>query len=266
LQLARKYALVRLTSLLRSMVVHPGVIDLARAERECRMLASIRDDSKDDFCAQVADLAQYLSGLAPDDRRERLEILRRLDEMSADGVVVTTTVNLASGTTTTTRTGSSLRARCHSQYFDAVRAPIERLRLASRTGSLKTPAEEARDRETRNRDIGLMRSPLVSDSERSVYEADAWEKSDPAAYVTLIEAHCELLLKLGEQMKHVEQLQLGAWIDRLTIMLVRLKKWREAKKRLDAYFALPAEYHGRSSPSELESMKRRLEHCKLHAD
>jgi len=155
LQLARKYALVRLTSLLRSMVVHPGVIDLVRAERECRLLASIRDDSKDDIYAQVADLAQYLSGLAPDDRRERLEILRRLDEMSADGVVITTTVNLGSGTATTTGTGSSLRVRCHSQYFGAVRAPIERLRLASRTGSLKTQEEETRDREAWNRDISL---------------------------------------------------------------------------------------------------------------
>jgi len=92
------------------------------------------------------------------------------------------------------------------------------------------------------------------------------EKNDPAAYVKLIEAHCELLLKLGGQMKHVEQLQLGAWIDRLTIMLVRLEKWREAKKRLEAYFALPMEYHGRSSPSALESMRKRLEHCRLHAD
>ena len=78
----------------------------------------------------------------------------------------------------------------------------------------------------------------------------------------LIEAHCGVLLKISEQMKHVEQVQLGAWIDQLSILLVRVKRWEEAKQHLEAFFALPTSFRGRSSPSSLESMKKRLERCK----
>jgi hypothetical protein len=246
------------------MILHPNAIDFGRWATECRLLSSIHADSKDDIYPQVADLAVYLSRLAPNQRRERLEALRRLDEMSADGIVTTITVDLASGTTSTSRTGSNLWACCHPDYFEAVRAPIERLRLALQTGSVKTQEEETRERETWNRDLGLLRTPLVKNSERAVHEAGDLEKSDPEAYAKLIGAHCDLLLKLGEQMKHVEQLQIGAWIDRLTITLVRLKKWQEAERRLEAFFAMRPEYHGRSSASALASMRKRLERCKLH--
>ena len=59
------------------------------------------------------------------------------------------------------------------------------------------------------------------------------EKNDPEAYLKLLMAHCEMLLELGHQMEHVEQLLVGSWIDRLTIALVRLKRWEEAERRLE---------------------------------
>ena len=88
------------------------------------------------------------------------------------------------------------------------------------------------------------------------------EKNDPEAYLKLLMAHCEMLLELGHQMEHVEQLLVGSWIDRLSIALVQLKRWEEAERRLEAFFALPDRYRGRASPSQLESMRKRLERCR----
>jgi hypothetical protein len=138
---------------------------------------------------------------------------------------------------------------------------MKRLRLALRTGSMKTKAEREREREIWNRDMGLVRSPRVKASETALYEASELERNDPEAYLKLIEAHTTLLLELGKQMKHVEQLQINAWFDRLSIILVRLKRWEEARRQLEEFFALPEHYRGRSSPSELRSMKKRLERC-----
>jgi hypothetical protein len=262
LGLARKYAQVRVNSLLRSMIVHPELADIARIEAECRLLSALHDDSSDDVYSQVANVAQFFSRLAPDDRRARLAILRQLDENSADGPTLTIIIDFESEIRDVKQTDSTFRACSHPDYLEAVRASMNRLQLALRTGSIKTKEEQTRDREIWSRDINLMRSPLVKDSERTVYEASDLEKGDPAAYVKLMEAHCAKLLKISEQMKHVEQAQIGAWIDRLSILLVRLKRWEEAKQHLEAFFALPIKYRGRSSPSSLESMTKRLERCK----
>ena len=108
----------------------------------------------------------------------------------------------------------------------------------------------------------LLRSPPVSQSQSALFQAGEMEKDDPEAYLKLMVSHCEMLLELGHQMEHVEQLQIGSWIDRLTIALVRLKRWEEAERRLEAFFALPDRYRGRSSPSQLDSMKKRLERCR----
>ena len=90
---------VRVTSLLRSIIVHPQFVDCPRVEAECRLLSAIHNDSKDDVYSQVADVARFLSRLAPEDRRDRLAILRQLDANSADGPAMTITLDLASGTT-----------------------------------------------------------------------------------------------------------------------------------------------------------------------
>ena len=39
----------------------------------------------------------------------------------------------------------------------------------------------------------------------------------------------------------------------------------EARQRLDAFFAVPDRYRGRSSPSDLDSMRKRLERCRKTA-
>jgi hypothetical protein len=262
LGLIAKYAQVRLTSLLRSMILHAEQVDFPSIERECRALSTIASHSNGDLCSQVADAARYLGRSDPKERQERLGILRQLDEKSCDGNVMTITINLAVGSTSSSQADSTFRARPHPEYLRIVQAPIARLRLASQTGSIKTEQEKAHERQVWNRDMELLRSPRVSRSQSALFQAGQMENDDPEAYLNLIVVHCQMLLELGHQMEHVEQLQVGYWIDRLSITLVKLKRWKEAERRLEAFFALPDRYRGRSSPSELESMRKRLQRCR----
>jgi len=262
LGLIAKYAQVRLTSLLRSMILHPEQVDLPSIERECRALSTIHGHSNDNLHSQVADVARFLGLSDPKERRERLDILRQLDEKSCDGSVMTITLNLAAGSMTSSQADATFRARPNTEYLKRVQAPIDRLRLALQTGSIKTEQEKAQERQVWNRDMELLRSPRVSQSQSALFEAAETEKDDPEAYLKLIVAHCEMLLELGHQMEHVQELQIGSWIDRLSVTLVRLKRWEEAERRLEAFFALPDRYRGRASPSQLESMRKRLERCR----
>jgi hypothetical protein len=62
-------------------------------------------------------------------------------------------------------------------------------------------------------------------------------------------------------MVHVQELQLGFWVDRLTGALVRLGRFREAHEWLDCYFALPSRYRARAGPAEEDRLQKRLARC-----
>jgi hypothetical protein len=262
LGLVAKYGQVRLTSLLRSLILEPDHVTLSAIERECRALSLINGRGRDDIYSQVADVVKFLDRMDRNERQERLDILRQLDERAKDGNVTTITLNLASGSTTTSHADSAFLARPNTEYLQRVQAPIARLRLALKTGSIKTEQEKTREREVWKRDMDLIRSPAVEQSESRLFQADEIEKNDPDEYLRMIAAHCEMLLEIGQRMEHVEQLQFGSWTDRLTVTLVRLERWEEAERRLDAFFALPDRYRGRSSPSNLESLSKRLQRCR----
>jgi hypothetical protein len=219
-------------------------------------------NSTGDVLSQVADVACFLSALDLDKRRTRLDLLRQLHEKSSDESAITITLDMSSGSMQSSYSDSRFRARPSPDYLDMVRLPLDRLRLALRTGSTKTKQEEVKEREVWNRDMELLNSPRVKESERAVFEASDRTKDDPEGFLKVVGPHIEILVGLGERMEHVEQLQIGYWIDKQTVGLVRLKRWDEARRRLDAFFALPDRYRGRSSPSELDSMRKRLERCR----
>jgi hypothetical protein len=256
LSLVTKYAHIRIASLLRSMILHDVQSDLAAIERECRKLTVTLPQSLRFYFGEVAQLAQFLAGLDPSDRLARCDILRELDNRATDGVTIS--YNLASGEAE--QSDSTFRVRLNPDYLATVRLPLERLRLALQTGSTKTKEEQTKERETWNRDIGVINSPRVQESQRAVFEAST-KKDNLEPYIQTVKFHCELLLELGRSMVHVEQLQVGYYLDRLTIALTRLKRWDEARRWLDLYFAVPERYRGRSSRGEVEAMTKRLERC-----
>ena len=132
LALTKKYAQVRLTSLLRSMILHCQHVDLEAIERECRGLSAIHGDSTNDLYLQTAKVARFLSHLDPERRLERLNILRELDARARDPLALTITISLAAELVQSNLVDSSFQARPHPEYLKLVQAPVSRLRLALR--------------------------------------------------------------------------------------------------------------------------------------
>lgn len=261
LSLVVKYALVRLTNLLRSMIVHAEEVGLDSIERECRFLARITGNSSGDAFSQVADVARFLEALDPDRRRTRLDILRQLDEKSTSGSVITFTLGTSSGAISSSYSDSRFRARPSPDYLATVRLPLDRLRLALRTGSTKTQQEEAKDREIWNRDITLVRTLHAGEDYRAAWDALDRAKDDPDGVVNLAAPYIEKMLGHGKEMVFVEHLGIGYWIDKLTIALTRLKRWDEAKAWLERFFALPERHQGLTVNGQ-EPMRKRLERCR----
>lgn len=263
--LVRKYISVRLTSLLRSLILHDDGPDPSAVERECRALEQFRGKSGDGASGRVADAARFLGGLGTDQLRARLDLLRQMDAKASDGSVQTITINLVSMTSESAYSDSRFRVRPVWRYLETVQVPLDRLRLAMATGSTKSKREEAEERKVWNRDVGLANKLHERGDYKTLWAACDRGKEDPEGVVKLAAPYIEKLLGIGEKMELVEHLHVGIWYDNLTIALVRLKRWSEAQAHLERFYDLPERYRRGSNESDLESMRKRLERCRKMA-
>lgn len=254
LALVRKYTFVRFTSLLESALFYPVSFDEGAGEREARFIASLLDGNGGFYGAEVAEAIAFLRQQPLSDRQERAELLW---EISQHGVTV------KEGTLLTLTTGevSLLGMPLTPEYFKVIRLPVDNLRTIKRTGRIPETEEERCNREAWSRDIDSLGTPKMKAAEQAAFAAIDTVKANPQAAVQQFASYCSLLLDLGQSMVHVQELQLGYWVDRLTATLVRLKQWHEAHEWLQRYFALPKRYHDRSSPSEQGRLQKRLARC-----
>lgn len=257
----RKYTNVRLASLLRMMITHGAGADFRAIERECRSLANIQTRQAGEACEQVAEIARHLGDLRLDERREKCAILRELDERACDVGSMSITLDLSSGRVSGPATDSTFRVRPDPRYAEIVFLPLGRLRLAKETGSTRTKVEEAEERAIWNRDITLINSLRDGEAYKAAWEALDRAKDDPETVVRLASAYTEKLLDRARTMVHTEHLNVGFWIDRITIALTRLKRWEDVAGWLERFFSLPERLQTGSSPSEQDSMRKRLGRC-----
>jgi hypothetical protein len=254
LPLVRKYTFVRLMSLVESVLFYPGQVDDAAAEREARGLASLHDGSGSFYGTEVSEMLAELGRQPAAERQARASVLKAIDRGGGRNIH-------AAGITLTFGGVSPLGMPLGADYFKTIRRPIDDLRTMERTGRLPEREEDRRDREAWGRDLEVLRTPEVGAAQEAAFAAMHLAKSDPEAALQQFTGYCNLLLDLGPSMVHVQELQLGFWVDRLTATLVRLKRWREALEWLERYFALPARYRGRSNPSEEAGLQKRLDRC-----
>src|SRR5262249_7348392 len=156
--------------------------------------------------SQVADVAGFLNGLDPDERRVRLDVLRQLDEKSSDGSAITMTLGTSSGLVQSSHIDSSFQIRPAPDYLEIVRLPFDRLRLALRTGSTKTKKEQAEERLVWDRDVTLVNSLRADEEYKASSDALRRAKDDPEAVVRLVAPYVEKLLEHGTGMVFVEHL------------------------------------------------------------
>jgi len=261
LPLVRKYTFVRLMSLLESVLSYPGRFDDSAGERETHLIASLHDGSGGFYGSEVAEAITFLRQQPLSERQARAKLLGDINQHSG-------TVTVGVGVTLTIGGGFPLGVPLSPDYFKMIRLPIDDLRTMQRTGRAPESEEDRHDREAWNRDIESLRAPEVKAAQQAAFAAMDVAKTNPEAAVQQFTSYCNLLLALGQSMVHVQELQLGYWVDRLTATLVRLKRWREALEWLQRYFTLPQPYRDRSGPSEEAHLQKRLARCAemLHED
>lgn len=82
-------------------------------------------------------------------------------------------------------------------------------------------------------------------------------KHDICLIVAALKPHIEQIAK---------ELQVGYWIDDISVALVKLRKWREARCWLELFFSLDPRYQGRLAEDEKERMVERLARCNAHLE
>ena len=256
LSLVRKYTFVRFMSLLESVLLNPGFLDEVAAEQETQLLAAIQGGSGRNYGSKVADVIALLREVPLSDRQARARLIAEISQgrgAAVPGAGVTLTVTIGDG--------SPLGMPLTADYFKAILLPVDKLRTMQQTGRLPESDEDRREREAWLRESEVFRRPDYTAAQQRAFGAMDIAKENPEAAIEVFSGHCEYLLNLGRSMVHVQELQVGYWVDRLTGALVRLKRWREAQHWLQRYFALPQQYRGRSSQSEEDRLEKRLARC-----
>jgi len=246
-ELVRKYHYVRIQSLLETIIMNPPPATRFAIAREAKALGSLMSRKPDYWALQVADLAIFFESLPVSEQRERCLLLTQLHERRT-----------RDGTLSFDLFGFSPKLR--DDYFDLVMRPLEHLRVALRKGRLPAldPDKQARLRE----DFAKLATPEMKEwSARAIQASIHLAKADPEKAAEIFASHCKRLRLLGAELYDPSQAQLGYWIDRLTVALVRLNRWQEAREWLVDYFQLDPQFRLRSSPSEEEGLKKRMARC-----
>jgi hypothetical protein len=210
LPLVRKYTFVRLGSLLESVLFHPGEVNDAALEKEAETLASLHNGSAAYYGAKVAGAIAILRQQSLAERQTRARLLKDVEQGVGGAIEGAIEIKVGLGG------ASPLGIPLTPPYFDLILSGIGDLLTLQRTGRLPESEEGRRDREAWNRDIGVLRKPEVEAADQAAFAAMRIAKANPEAAAQQFASHCEFLLTLGKSMVHVQELQLGYWIDRLT--------------------------------------------------
>ncbi|WP_438040241.1 hypothetical protein [Sorangium sp. So ce128] len=256
LHLVRKYASVRLQSLLDTAMLHPGAVPLDRIEREARSISKLLPGSREGYGSDVADAVQLLAEQPEEERRERLLLVGRLHKNAGRLAMGEVTISIGGMAVPPFSLGVT------TNYLDVVRRPLADLRHALRSGNFPKSSDAVRESAAWKPDLDALGTPDIENLSVAAFAALRLAKDNPSAAASALQTLVERLLALGKVMIHVQELQVGYWIDKLSIALVRLKRWDEARQWIETYFELPERYRARSSPSEQEGMQRRLERCR----
>lgn len=246
-RLVRKYAFVRLVSLLESVALYPEHVDAEAAALEAIMIGTL---VRSTYAVDVAATIRSLAGATSRERHERAAVLRDImagrGRSQSSGIVVSIAGDGPLGTPLT------------ANYFKVLTCSLDDLRGYRSSGRLLESDRERLDREAWIVEAEWLQAAPVKESEQRAWAADERAKTNPDDGIPDLEAQCCLLLELGKRMTHVEQLLMGFWVDRLTTAQMKAKRPADARAWIERWFALPERYRGRSSESQSERLRTRL--------
>lgn len=250
-ELTLKYMAVRMDALLRApflgyVDINAVLAELSKLEDAPGMSSGLRA-----LCGEALKIVSFLVSLPGTDRAKRITALKSLD---ANPGPLTITISIDGPE----RNGSFVLPRSimmNPSYTAFATGPIERIKRYIETGSELTPAEQAEQRKNWEE----TRAFHDSDVYQRAREA-SWKNKDPDEIVVAVSALCEAMYDRAAY-AHDRSLEIGYWTDKLTIALVKLKRFEEAFRWIQRYDDTPESVKGRDATGVLEALKKRKARC-----
>ncbi len=247
-ELAVKYLPIRIEALMRSVFVgHDRLEDVSKELHQLAAMDGMTGGIRF-YCKEAVKLVDFFIGLDPSARAKRIALLNSLDGPVAR--VATVTVS---------RQGVSLTMprpiMLNPFYIEFAIGPIERIERYAKTGSELTPAEEAEQRARRVEFARFQDSRVYKRAREAV-----WRDKSPEAIVSALPPLCEALFDQAAK-PHGDLLEIGYWIDKLTVALVKLKRFDEARRWIQRYDDFPIELKGRDANGVIQSLQKRKVRC-----
>jgi hypothetical protein len=252
----KRYFYIRVTSYLCSLVESFSDREADTIERECKLLQELLPDRAMYF-DPVLGVSRHLRHLDPATRDEKLELLQRLDSPTP----VMSLSGKAPG-------DPSTRIEPTQVYLSVVTAPLDRLRMALRTGSIYTKEELGQNTLERRRDIALVRELQENAIAAKAWDVELHHRNEQEKVVEAFEPHIRQLLAAANKIapEHTVWLEPAWWIEGMTAALARLKRWDEAKSWLELFLNLDPRCQGKFSEAQKRKMLKRLARCKARSD
>jgi hypothetical protein len=241
-----KYLAVRMDALLRAPFV--GYCDLNALLVELRALNSApgMKPGLAALCKEAITVISFLASLPEQQRAQRITALKALD--SAPGPTIT----ISPGGVNITMARPIMMNPAFTQFATA---PMERIERYAKTGSEFTVEEQ----EANRRRWDETRAFHDSDVYKRARDA-TWKEKDPEAVATAVSAFCDALYERAEQSRD-DSLEIGYWTDKLTIALVKLKRFDDALHWIRRFDDAPKAMKERAADGVLGALRRRRTRC-----
>ena len=260
-ELALKYLPVRLDALVRAPFHGCDDVEAVLAELRAFDAAPGMPQGMLALCACGIKVVAFLAGLPVRARSRRVELLNKLDADPGAPLQISIAVDASTGSVNVSA-GSPKPIFLNPQYAEFATLPLDRLERYASTGSTLTPQEQEqqhREEVRRGKQWVEDRAFRESDVYKNAREA-TWAKiPDPERVAGSVSALCEAMYQRATDNEGPSEIPY--WTDKLTINLVRLKRFDEALRWLVRYDSAPDAIRTSATPSVAEAMRKRRVRC-----
>lgn len=263
--LALKYLPVRLDALLRAPFHGYDDIEAVLAEMRAFEAAPGVSQGMVALCECGIKVVAFLAGLPALDRPRRIELLNKVD--ADPGAPMQISVGIDPSTWSVSVSSSSPKPMfLNPQYAEFATSPLDRLERYANTGSTLTPQEQEqqrRENERRAKQWEQERAFRESEVYKNARDAASAKVPDPERFVRFVSALCEALYQRATDDEGPSEIPY--WTDKLTINLVKVKRFDEALRWLDRYDSAPDSIRKSATPSVTEAIRKRGVRCEAAA-
>lgn len=249
-KLVMKYYEIRTQEIMLGLIYNHDSINHALLEKEIAFFCDNFGERFQKYIV-VSDFAKYLKSLNNDARKERLFLLKSLDdpEPRSPGLMIILSFSEADQS-------YKKRISVDDDYVGFAKMELNEIKKYQATGRCSSDYQLAW-----NRDV----SALAEFNKSAIGKTNEWywlyEYSSPEKVIASCKPYVEGLLDLGRRFhpNNVHMLSIGYDINRLTIAYGKLRQWEQVIYWGDLFFSLPIEYRRYDDGSEI---RKRLDRAK----